>query len=268
MFSPAVTLLLATLLPAVAEAGGHGFTVWETPPQPLLPSQDRFYNEEPAHLAGYSPGELIRVRTAPGNLTSIFNSSAAYHLVFRTVDSLGAPAWAFTTLLAPKAPYRRADPVDAKPRPTKGGTALLSYQVPYNTADVDASISARLYDPALALPGDVPSALARGWFVSIPDFESPRAAFLAGKLEGHATLDGVRAVLDLAEADDGPRHLDLLPLGLDAKRAKFALWGYSGGSLASIWAAELVSPACFPKLLRGGLRSHEVYPQPGMSVVI
>ena len=51
------------------------------------------------------------------------------------------------------------------------GTALLSYQEAYNTPNVDWSISALLYDPTqTASMGDVTAALARGWFVTIPDY--------------------------------------------------------------------------------------------------
>jgi hypothetical protein len=74
--------------------------------------------------------------------------------------------------------------------------------------------------------------LGRGWFVTIPDFEGPRAAFGATVLAGHATLDGIRAVLSLAGTADV-----LLPSSAD--KFKCAMWGYSGGSLASEKAAEL-----------------------------
>ncbi len=46
-------------------------------------------------------------------------------------------------------------------------------------------------------------------------------------MSGHAVIDSVRAVLSLHDR-----------FGLDAD-ALYALWGYSGGALASEWAAEL-----------------------------
>lgn len=46
-------------------------------------------------------------------------------------------------------------------------------------------------------------------------------------MSGHATLDAVRATLSLK--DD-----ILLP-----NNTQYAMWGYSGGALASEWAAEL-----------------------------
>lgn len=74
--------------------------------------------------------------------------------------------------------------------------------------------------------------LGRGWFVAIPDFEGPRAAFGATVQAGHATLDGIRAVLSLAGNPD-------VSLPSSADKLKYAMWGYSGGSLASEKAAEL-----------------------------
>lgn len=74
--------------------------------------------------------------------------------------------------------------------------------------------------------------LGRGWFVNTPDFEGPRAAFGATVMAGHATLDAIRAVLSLAGTSD-------VSLPSSANKLKYAMWGYSGGSLASAKAAEL-----------------------------
>jgi hypothetical protein len=68
-------------------------------------------------------------------------------------------------------------------------------------------------------------ALGLGWFVNLPDYEGPLASFSAGVQSGHATIDSLRAVLNPS-------------FGLKSN-AKYALWGYSGGALASEWAAEL-----------------------------
>jgi hypothetical protein len=73
---------------------------------------------------------------------------------------------------------------------------------------------------------DVSYALGNGWFVNMPDHEGPTAAFAMGITEGHATLDSIRAVLSSG----------LLP---KKTHTQYAMWGYSGGSIASEWAAEL-----------------------------
>lgn len=105
---------------------------------------------------------------------------------------------------------------------TSVGNTLLSYQIPYDSADVDASPSYSLYSSP---PPDIAAALGFGWYVNVPDFEGPLASFTAGVESGHATLDSVRAVLS---SDYG------LTDG-----ARYAMWGYSGGALATEWAAEL-----------------------------
>jgi hypothetical protein len=73
---------------------------------------------------------------------------------------------------------------------------------------------------------DTSYVLGKGWFVNMPDHEGPNASFAMGMREGHATLDSIRAVLSSS----------LLPEGT---HTKYAMWGYSGGSVASEWASEL-----------------------------
>lgn len=185
-----------------------------TPSTPLPPSQDPWYTA-PSDFESAVPGKVLRLRSAPGNLTTIFsNSSAAYNILYRTTDSTYNASWAVTTLFVPK---------------RTNSSVLLSYQVPYNSANVDSSPSYLLYAPVTpdeALTNnDIQTALGLGWYVNVPDHEGPLASFGLGVQEGHATLDSVRAVLNTG-------------FGL-ADDVRYALWGYSGGSIASEWAAEL-----------------------------
>jgi hypothetical protein len=180
---------------------------------PLPPSQDPFYTA-PENYQLAAPGTILRSREAPGNLASVIgNCSAAYNILYRTTDSHHQPSWAVTTLLVPltEASSRRSC-----------GDALLSYQIPYDSADVDDSPSYALYSEEVS---DLPAALGRGWYVNVPDYEGPLASFTAGVQSGHATLDSVRAALS---SEFGP-----------SSDARYAMWGYSGGALASEWAAEL-----------------------------
>lgn len=228
-----VYALIVSLLVSVTAAKPR-FTVWATPSQPLSPSNDSFYINKPTDLSSYTPGDLIRIRKAPGNLTAIFNASSAYHVVYRTEDSLGHPLWAFTTILAPLRPFR-SNNSDA--RSSGKGIALLSFQLPYNAIDVDYSVSRLMYDSSWSANLiEVTTGLARGWFVTVPDFEGPDAAAVTGSLEGKVVLDGVRAVYALAKAGNIQQ---LGSLSLDAEAAKFTLSGYSGGSVASGFAGEI-----------------------------
>jgi hypothetical protein len=180
---------------------------------PLPPSQDPFYTA-PVGYEDNEPGTILRIRLAPGNLSTITgNCSTIHNIVYRTTDSRYEPSWAVTTLFTPSSPSGNG-----------GGSALLSYQIPYNSADVDASPSYSLYSDT-GRPPDIAAALGRGWYVNVPDFEGPLASFALGVQEGHATLDSVRAVLHSRFAL--------------SKDVRYAMWGYSGGSIASEWAAEL-----------------------------
>ncbi|OTB06079.1 hypothetical protein M426DRAFT_118019 [Hypoxylon sp. CI-4A] len=194
----------------------------------LLPTLDKWYTAPP-RLADYKPGEVLRVRTVPGGLGPYDgNASAAYHILYRTTDSKYKPQYSVTTLFVPK---------NAIMLPS-GDYALLSNQLAYNTPCLDRSPSYFLFQTPEKNSYGIPTfdeainqMLARGWFVSVPDYEGPRASFSATVQSGHATLDGIRAVIALSESP-----IILLP---SSKRFKYAMWGYSGGSLASGKAAEL-----------------------------
>lgn len=171
----------------------------------------------PAGFEFTEPGAILGIRNAPGNLSAtIANSSAAYNIRYRTTDSQYKPTWAVATLFIPE------------PTAPHCGRYLLSYQIPYDNADVDGSPSYQMYTSGWT-PTDISAALGRGWYVLTGDYEGPLASFTAGVMSGHAVLDGVRAVLNGGcESTFG-----LLP------SVKYALWGYSGGALATEFATEL-----------------------------
>lgn len=210
----AIFLAVCSTLPAIS----HAFSsiqrrVDSTLANVTPPSDDPWYTA-PAGYVNATPGAVLRVRPAPGNLTvTTGNASAVYNILYRTTDSRYNASWAVTTLFVPESPVTSN---------ATGSNILLSYQIPYDSADVDAGPSYALY----ANPeSDIELALSNGWYVNVPDFEGPLASFTAGVESGHATLDSVRAVLNSGH-------------GLCSK-TKYALWGYSGGALASEWAAEL-----------------------------
>jgi len=70
--------------------------------------------------------------------------------------------------------------------------------------------------------------LLQGYIVSSPDYEGPEAAFIPGRLEGPVTLDSMRAVSQYKDT-----------LGFSTKTPKIVGYGYSGGSVATSWAASL-----------------------------
>ena len=79
----------------------------------------------------------------------------------------------------------------------------------------------------------------QGFALSVPDYEGPGGDFGAARQPGYAVLDGIRSAEQFS------------PLGLPGESTPVGIWGYSGGSLASGWAAQ-VQPSYAPELnLRG-----------------
>ncbi|KAG5985207.1 hypothetical protein E4U55_000452 [Claviceps digitariae] len=191
---------------------------------PTPPSQDEFYSV-PEDIEQAAPGSILRYRSPPvaiGALGMALNLQASYQILYRTTDSLqNATATVLTVLIPPNADLSR----------------VLSYQVPEDSASMDCapSYSFQLWNSGAAqgnqltqteLLGPVQNALNQGWVVIVPDFQGPQSAFLAGAMSGNAVLDGIRAAIN-SHAFTGI-----------ATQPRVSLWGYSGGSLAALWAAE------------------------------
>ncbi|KAF4430523.1 lipase 1 [Fusarium acutatum] len=218
---------------AVAKATGRSIITDDTPLENQLPpSKDPWYSA-PGDGEIRQPGDVLRIRSA-SNLNNIVEGSAAiYHILYRSTDSRGRPSWAVTTLFIPTTLYQSPS----------GKAAILSYQFAYNTCNVDSSPSFGLSgvmaksEPNLGIKSStslLTEMLSFGWIVNTPDHLGLDAAFGASVQAGHATLDALRAV-----------H-NLLSLG-DNSGFNTAIWGYSGGSIATFSAAEL-QPSYAPDL--------------------
>ncbi|CAH0017081.1 unnamed protein product [Clonostachys rhizophaga] len=179
---------------------------------PIPPSLDPWYTA-PQGWKCKPAGTPLRVRPAPGNISAVVNGAAsAYNVMYRTSNSHYEPSWAVTTLLVPQTPNPKA---------------LLSYQIAYDTHYLDDSPSYTIYTGLTTDAMAWELILASGLFINLPDYEGPTCSFGAGITSGLATIDSIRALLSLSDE-----------LGLAAD-AQYAMWGYSGGALASQWAAEL-----------------------------
>jgi hypothetical protein len=132
--------------------------------------------------------------------------------------------------MVPRTPYV------AGPRP------LVSYQPATDSLGDQCNPSYKL---RAGTEGELPlmmQALAQGWAVVVTDYEGPENAFTAGRMAGHAVLDGIRG----AEALPGT--------GLTGRQTPVGMWGYSGGGLATSWAAEL-QPGYAPELALAAVAS-------------
>jgi hypothetical protein len=191
------------------------------------PDQDAFY--QPA--AGYevkAPGAVLKKRDVTVTGLGIPLPVKAFQLQTRSADAKDRPITVVSTVIVPLTPYL-------------GSRPLLSYQPATDSLGDQCNPS---YTLRTGLEKEIPLlalGLAKGWAVVVTDYQGPRDAYGAGRMEGHAVLDGVRATLASPES------------GLSST-TKVGLWGYSGGALATGWAAELQSSYA-PELHVAGVAS-------------
>lgn len=193
-----------------------------SPAAPLYPAPDPdpFY-ATPADIADREPGAVLATRMMPP--LAIFPDTTVTVVRFRSTNSQGRPIAATTTVLTPRAHAENGP--------------LLSFQHIINGLGAECSVSRVLYtgDPNLIVR-EAPGwnvLLQRGWSVALPDHLGPQFAYGAAKLGGQITLDGIRAVRRVA--------------GLRVAHSPVAMVGYSGGGMATAWAAAL-QPRYAPEL--------------------
>jgi triacylglycerol lipase len=147
----------------------------------------------------------------------------ATQLLYRTTDMNGLPQATVTTVLIPAG----HSPADSR--------CMVSYQCAIDALSSKCFPSYAMRHRAKALGSlaqlellMVAAALAEGWVVSVPDHEGTEGMWGTPCEPGYRVLDGLRAAL-------GYDAFGLAP------ETKIGLWGYSGGGLASSWAAEMHS---------------------------
>jgi hypothetical protein len=210
--------------PAAAAPGAPAAPISASAPvAPPEPDDDPFY-DPPAGFEASPPGTVLRSRPVTVTGMGIPVPVTATQTLVRTTDSAGAPVATASTVLVPGIPY------------VFGRRPLVSYQPPTDSLGDQCEPSYTLRtgelvsDLALMAP-----LLLEGYVVVVTDYQGPRHAYTAGRMEGQATLDGIRA----AEALPGT--------GLAGVRTPVGMWGYSGGAIATGWAAEL-HPTYAPEL--------------------
>jgi hypothetical protein len=189
--------------------------------RPLLPSDDPFYQPPPGYQHA-APGTVLRSRDVElAFLGLIPQPVKATQLLYRTMDMHGAPEATVTTVIVPA----NLDAEQSCP--------LLSYQCAIDAMSSRCFPSYALRRKAKALGSLaqlelllITAAIAEGWAVSIPDHEGRQGLWGAPYEPGYRVLDGIRAALSSERSGISPAA----PIGL---------WGYSGGGLASAWAAEM-----------------------------
>ncbi|KAF5212011.1 hypothetical protein E0198_001560 [Clavispora lusitaniae] len=196
---------------------------------PQLPENDDFY-KAPDNLQDYKEGDIINWRKTPSSIRSVYypiHVKNSWQFLVRSKNSVGNATAVVTTVLEPY----NADP-----------SKLLSYQYMEDSPSINCSPSySMLFNARLNTVFSqfemilIGAALSKGWYVVAPDYEGLHGAFTAGIQSGQATLDSIRAVLH-SKSTTGVNE-----------DAKVALWGYSGGTIATGWAAQL-QPRYAPEL--------------------
>jgi hypothetical protein len=189
-----------------------GLVAWGTPALAEAipePHADPFY-QAPAGLASQAPGTVLRWRSVTVTGMGMRLPVDARQVLTRSTDARGRPVAVVATLMVPRKPW-------------SGNRPLVSYQPATDSLGDQCNPSYTLRTSREKELGLMYMALEQGWAVVVTDYEGPHNAFAAGPMAGHAVLDGIRAAQrSLAGA--------ATPVGL---------WGYSGGALATSWAAEL-----------------------------
>jgi len=204
---------------SAALAAVLALTLAAAPASPAFAAADSFYSYDgSAPLSSYAPGTVLKTRTLNYHVVGLPTPVRAVQLLYRTTDAQGRPAANVTSVVRSI---------------TGDRTKAVSYQSAYDSLD-PADAPSRAIAGDVTLGGLLPNAesllllpsLLQGYNVVVPDTEGQTADFAAGPEYGTTTLDSIRAATSSAAT------------GM-TKSTKFGLLGYSGGAIATGWAAAL-----------------------------
>ncbi len=200
------------------------------------PDQDPFYAVPPG-IAGLPNGTVLKSRSiqVSAGYGLVPMLATAWQVQYKTLDTHFRASADVATIMIPDTSWSGS-----------GARPLVSYQTAEDGVGSKCS-------PSYALDGGVSGAdgnseaetavmfdaLRQGWAVIAPDYEGPNSDFLGAAGEAHGVLDGIRAALRFA------------PAGFTT-HTPVAMWGYSGGSLASVLAA-MAQPKYAPELRFAGI---------------
>jgi Secretory lipase len=197
----------------------------------IPPQEDPFYKYTgTTPLANIAPGTVLKTRSLQYHVAGIPSVVSAVQLLYRSTGQLKQPTVNVTSILKPVGF-------------TFGPPPVVSYQSFYDSLNPEDEPSYAI-SGGLSLGGLIPNvesaliapALLAGDAVVVPDTEGENADFAAGPEYGYNTIDSLRAALKSSST------------GL-ANAEKIGLIGYSGGAIATEWAAEL-APSYAPEVNR------------------
>lgn len=182
---------------------------------PALPSQDPFYTYS-GSLSAVAPGTVLNSRSVSLAEGGVSTPLSATQVLYRTTGELGQPTATVATVISPLA--------------NLGPTKIVSYQTAYDALGSECDPSYTLqggnssYSTAQEEEQVILAYVNAGDTVVVPDYEGENLDWGAGQESGYGTLDGIRAAESL--------------LGTPPSSTPVAMVGYSGGSIATEYAAE------------------------------
>ncbi|WPH02493.1 lipase a [Acrodontium crateriforme] len=209
----AFALVAARSLEAFAASTPNPKTLTTSFPDP---NDDPFYSI-PRNIGSFHPGQVLRNRLVATTVTG--RTVKSYQVFYRTTDHQNKAVGTVATIWEP------AIPLD----PPK----IFSYQDAEDALNLDCAPSWAWVNESSVLEVDlqsdgsiiIPWALSQGYYVVSADFEGHKSAWLVGLMEGRGVLDGIRSVINF----------------FSLRHAEAALYGYSGGGHASVWASSLAA---------------------------
>ncbi|MEV6770753.1 lipase family protein [Nocardia sp. NPDC051030] len=213
-----------------------------------VPDKDSWY-DDPADLASYQPGQVVRSREVQTRVLGIPFPVYTKQLLYRSNDVHDNPIVTATTVIVPGIPWT------GSPRP------VVSFQEAIDSTDSACNPSHTLQTGTMKESALAIYWLAQGFALNVPDFD--------GKINTFNTYAEGKMVLDSLRAMKNDPALGLTDSGI-------ALYGYSGGGSGSIRAAELRETYAPDVPLLGtsiggtpgdlvGIAQYATQPQPGLA---
>lgn len=215
-----IAMVAAFMAPSIASAA------------PPTPANDPFYKYTgTTPLANIAPGTVLKTRSVPYHILSLATPLKATQLLHRATDAQGRPTVNVTSVVQPACFL------------CLNREKVISYQSFYDSLNVNDQPSYAI-SGGLTLGGLIPNIeavllapfLLKGYSIVISDTQGQKANFAVGPEYGTNTLDSIRAAIKSPAVDL-------------SSNAKVAMIGYSGGAIATEWAAEL-APTYAPELTK------------------
>lgn len=228
----AAGLLLLALLSACGGGGGgsnddagpDSGKAMRFAPTPL---DDPFF-AQPDPLPRVAPGTILKAREVQYRPLGLPLDNPAWQLQYMTTGLHGQAVAAIATVVKPTLPA------------ATGNKPLLSFQFAINSAGLKCAPSQQVTggysnsNSQLEALNYIPQLLALGWTLIFPDHLGPTSSVAVGRIAGPIVLDGIRAA----------KRFEALALDADSP---VGLMGYSGGGVATAWAAGM-QPQYAPEL--------------------